>query len=123
MSPEELGEIEHESLTRVPEVSDYTEDRLDTWKMFQLSYRDSLLNLIKEKMREKSFVAGKFVPVCYIPPNFKLEEVDTDFSVDGTHTPTPTQMVVQFVFVSLSSSYNDQDFRFPDILRTTATEM
>lgn len=49
-------------------------------------FQDSFVNLIKEKMKEKSFVAGKFVTVCYIPPNFKLDEVDTDFSVDGTLT-------------------------------------
>lgn len=59
LSPEEVQEIEQESLTRVPEVSDYTQDRLDTWKMFQVSYRVCCFHNLASDLRTFFQLSGQ----------------------------------------------------------------
>lgn len=45
--------------------------------------QDSVINLMKEKIREKRLKYGSLIPVCVIAPTFKLEEVNPAFSMDG----------------------------------------
>ncbi|KAF5300893.1 hypothetical protein FQR65_LT09056 [Abscondita terminalis] len=54
----------------------------DTWSMYKLSYRDSIVNLLKEKIKEQHEDLSSPQPVCIIAPYFKLEDVDAEFSMD-----------------------------------------
>ncbi|KAK4883887.1 hypothetical protein RN001_000158 [Aquatica leii] len=81
LSYEEMQNLDERKSSKSSLTASY--DRKDDgWNMYKLSYRDSIINLLKEKIREQYTDYATPQPVCVIAPYFKLDEVDPEFSMD-----------------------------------------